>query len=393
MIEQAGRLARSSSLALAPAEDGYWVYDVRTSKLHHLNPLAALILELSDGSRTVAEIGAELAPFLPEGNEAASAQWIQNAVADGLLVDGTSSSSTSPDLPASEFAAAADRLRNDGYGLAARVCLNHASVLDPGNEDHWYDLAEIAYMLGRRTDARNFYERYLSIHGNDAEIEHILISLRDEPAPPRASDRCIRELYARFSRSYEKNMLGELSYQGTVRMVEMLDTQLGNLTDLQVLDLGCGTGLAGKQLRPRAQYLAGIDLSPEMIEHAKQTGVYDSLEVAEITGWLSNSEQPLFSLITACDCFIYFGDLRQILVPAARRLVPGGRIFFTVESGQGAPFRLTDSGRYQHSKEHIADAALEAGFVVEGLSEGFLRWEYEDAIQGFIALLRKNDLG
>jgi predicted TPR repeat methyltransferase len=400
MVEQAGRLARSSSLALAPAEDGYWVYDVPTSRLHHLNPLAALILELSDGSHTAEEIAAEVAPFLTEGNENACVDWIRSAVANGLLqersdsaqpsnLDGTSTVNTLPELTAADFATTADKLRGDGYVLAAFVCQQHATILSPDNEDFWYDLGEIGYMLGKREDARIAYERYLSIHGSDAEMEHILISLRDEPAPPRASDSCIKELYSRFSRTYDKNMVGELNYSGPARMTEMLDAQLGSVSDLKVLDMGCGTGLAGKELRPRANYLAGIDLSPEMIAKAQETGAYDTLEVAEITSWLSSSDQPLFSLITAMDCFIYFGDLRQVLIPAARRLMPEGRILFSVESNPTVPFRLTDSGRYRHSKEHIESVATEAGMVVERIVEGFLRWEFEEAVQAFYVLLRR----
>ena len=391
MVEQAGRLVRSSSLALAPAEDGYWVYDVPTSRLHHLNPLAALILELSDGSHTAEEMAAEVAPFLTEGNETACLDWIRSAVSNGLLhnLDGTSTSNTPAELTAADFATTADKLRGDGYVLAALVCQQHATVLSPDNEDYWYDLGEIEYMRGKREEARIAYEKYLSIHGKDAEIEHILISLRDEPAPPRASDSCIKELYARFSRTYDKNMVGELGYQGPLRMTEVLNAQLGNISGLTILDLGCGTGLAGKELRPRANYLAGIDLSPEMIAKARETGAYDALEVAEITHWLSSSDQPLFSLITACDCLIYFGDLRQVIVPAARRLTPDGRILFTVESSPTDPFRLTDSGRYRHSKAHIESVAGEAGMVVERISEGFLRWEFEEAVQGFTALLRR----
>ena len=408
MVEQAGRLVRSSSLAIAPAEDGYWVYDVPTSKLHHLNPLAALILELSDGSHTAEEMAAEVAPFLTEGNETACLDWIRSAVANGLLlherseckrdsaqpsnVNGTSTLNTLPELTAADFATTADKLRGDGYVLAALVCQQHATVLSPDNEDYWYDLGEIEYMRGKREEARIAYEKYLSIHGKDAEIEHILISLRDEPAPPRASDSCIKELYARFSRTYDKNMVGELGYQGPLRMTEVLNAQLGNISGLTILDLGCGTGLAGKELRPRANYLAGIDLSPEMIAKARETGAYDALEVAEITHWLSSSDQPLFSLITACDCLIYFGDLRQVIVPATRRLTPDGRILFTVESSQTDPFRLTDSGRYRHSKGHIESAATEAGMVVERISEGFLRWEFEEAVQAFAVLLRRAEV-
>ena len=386
MTGQAGPLLRNPSLALAPAEDGYWAYDIQTARLHRLNPVAALILELSDGSHTVKEVSAEVAPLLQDNQANACARWIESAVDSGLLC-GSESPLLSSQPDASAFATAAENARADGYILAAFVCQHHAALLAPDEADYWEYLGELAHIVQRRADARAAYERYLELHGSDAEVEHILISLRDEAPPPRASDSCIQQLYSRFSSFYEKNMLGDLDYQAPTRLAELLEAELGDLRDLQVLDLGCGTGLGGRVLRPRARSLTGIDLSPEMIAHAQSTGLYDTLEVAEITGWLSKANDPLFSLIAACDTLIYFGDLRQVLVPAVRRLTPDGRIAFTVEKGDTGPFRLTDSGRYQHCKTHIVEAATEAGLIVQHLSEGLLRYEYGEAVRGWVVLL------
>jgi predicted TPR repeat methyltransferase len=158
--------------------------------------------------------------------------------------------------------------------------------------------------------------------------------------------------------------------------------------NLDVLELGCGTGLAGRYLRPRARMLAGIDLSTEMVEKAQSTGLYDALEVIEITSFLDR-ETRSFDLIAACDTLIYFGDLRQVILPAALRLRNGGFIAFTVERGNTAPFCLTDSGRYSHTASHIAEIAADARLSVVSLSEGFLRNEYGIPVTGLIALLQK----
>src|SRR5439155_2214738 len=109
-----------------------------------------------------------------------------------------------------------------------------------------------------------------------------------------------------------------------------------------------GTGLAAPRLRKRARYLHGIDLSPQMAARAEATGLYDRIEVAEITEWLSRSNAASFDLIAACDTFIYFGDLQQVVGPSAKLLRPGGWLAFTVERGEMIPFQLTDSGRYAH---------------------------------------------
>jgi predicted TPR repeat methyltransferase len=388
MDEQAGRLFRSPTLALAPAEDGYWAYDVQTAKLHHLNPLAALILELCDGSQAAAEISAELAPLLGQSQPDSCTRWIENAIASGLLSNGAPALHPKP-AAASDFASAARDLRCEGLVLGAFVCQYHAAVLVPDDEDYWAYLGELAHIVQRRADARMAYERYLELHGSDPEVEHLLISLRDEAPPPRASDSCIQRLYARFSGFYEDNVVGQLHYEGPAHIAAMLKTKLGDQSHLNILDLGCGTGLGGRELRRWARHLVGIDLSPEMIELAKATGLYDELEVGEITSWLSETERPELELIAAFDSMIYFGDLRQVLIPASHRLFPGGRMVFSVERAEKPSFQLTDSGRYQHSRQHISEAATEAGFLVEEMSEAILRYEYGEPVHGLVALLRR----
>jgi predicted TPR repeat methyltransferase len=127
-----------------------------------------------------------------------------------------------------------------------------------------------------------------------------------------------------------------------------------------------------------------------MATRAKSTGLYDAVEVAEITEFLSRFTERSFDLIAACDTLIYFGDLQQVMAPAARLLRPGGWFAFTVERGETIPFELTDSGRYTHSETHIRDVARKAGLNVATLTEGLLRYEYGKPVVGLVTILRKD---
>ena len=92
-------------------------------------------------------------------------------------------------------------------------------------------------------------------------------------------------------------------------------------------------------------------------------------------------------MIVACDCLIYFGDLRQVVIPAAKRLAPGGVLAFTLERGDQYPFRLTDTGRYTHHAQHVREAAAEAGLQIARLEQAYLRMEYGEEVTGlFVAL-------
>ena len=385
-------LLRNPAVALAPTEDGYLAYDIQSGQLHRLNAAAALIIELCDGTQTSDDIIGQVSTFIPgEGAEAGCGAWIDSALQSGLLKTNAPGQPI-PEAPAlEEFTVLSKKLRKEGKVLAGFVCQHYAvyEMAEPDADD-WNALAELAHIIGRREEAREAYERYLELDPDDAEVEHILISLRDEAPPPRAPDKVIQQLYERFAEYYEKNMVTDLEYQGPERLTEALDAQLGSTSALDVLELGCGTGLAGKRLRPRAKRLIGVDLSPEMVERAKTTGVYDALEVAEITEWLARPNDNTFDLVVACDTFIYFGDLRQVLAPAAKRVRPGGALAFTVELGEGDSFRLTDSGRYAHTAAHIRAAAADAGLTVASLGEALIRWEYGHEVIGLVTVLRRN---
>jgi predicted TPR repeat methyltransferase len=134
--------------------------------------------------------------------------------------------------------------------------------------------------------------------------------------------------------------------------------------------------------------MTGLDLSPEMLALARARNIYDRLEVAEITEWLEQTSED-FDLIAVCDCLIYFGDLRRIVAAAAKRLRPGGIFAMSMERGERYPFRLTDTGRYEHHPDHVREAATAAELAVGRLDEAFLRMEHGARVMGIYAVLQK----
>jgi predicted TPR repeat methyltransferase len=60
----------------------------------------------------------------------------------------------------------------------------------------------------------------------------------------------------------------------------------GNLGTLDILDLGCGTGLVRSLLRPLARTLTGVDISSNMLKIARQRRVYDKLVCNELIAFL-----------------------------------------------------------------------------------------------------------
>lgn len=377
----------SESVLLSPSDDGYLAYDLSTDRLHQLNAAAALLVECCDGAHSIDELRSALGPLVSDEAWPPYASWIDSALDSGLLVDAAFPSADGPLSSAEALAARARELRDDDRVTPAFLCQKRAAELAPDDPHMWYALGELAHIVGRRDEARAAYERYFERHPEDAEIEHILVSLRNEAAPARAPQRCIEQIYARFASFYDENMSDELEYSAPALVADALGQTLHDAGRLRILDLGCGTGLSGVPLRARARWLVGVDLSPEMIDRANERAIYDALHIAEIADWLADNEGDPYDVIVLCDMLIYFGDLRQVIVPAARRLAPGGAIAFTVERGETYPFCLTDSGRFTHHRDHVAEVAREAGLTILRLDEAVLRYEYGEPVDGLVTVL------
>jgi len=376
------------AVGLSPVEGGYLAYDSAADTLHELNALGALLAELCDGSRSADEIRALVGPLMPEGQTTGIDDWLNAGIEAGLLIWGDGTTVRPRELSAEELIGLVNKLRETGMSESYFLCLKRVTELTPENSDMWHSLGFAAQAIGRREAARDAFAQYLDLQPEDATIRQMLTALRDETPPPRASNECILQIFNDFSSHYDSKMRDNLSYQAPERVQELIQAGIGDVTGLEILDIGCGTGLSGVSLRERAARLVGIDLSPEMIKLAQERGIYDQLEVAEITEWLDQSTAQ-FDLIVCCDCLVYFGDLQPVAEGAAKRLKLGGCFAFTTERGEKYPFHLLDSGRYSHHADYIRDVAAKAGLVVGRLEEGFLRTERGVEVTGLLALLRK----
>jgi predicted TPR repeat methyltransferase len=361
---------------------------VDAQRLHLLNPAASLIVELCDGTRDLDQIRDILLPLTGDAGWNVCRTWIDGAVHDGWLAADAGSLRGSSSLSAETLTALATSLRDRDQVLAAFICQQRASQLAPNDPQMWYRLGELAHIVGRRGEARAAYERYFEQHPQDAEVEHLLIALRDAAPPARMPDRAVLQLYAKFAGFYDQNMSGDLDYRAPFLLERAIDAALGDRHELAILDLGCGTGLSGQALRPLARHLTGIDLSPAMVDRARARDVYDLLHVAEITAFLQAEADAhrRFDVIASCDALIYFGDLRQVVVPAALSLEPRGLLAITVERGDDYPYALADSGRFTHHRDHVIQAAAAASLSIVSVEEAVLRHEYGNPVQGLVAV-------
>ncbi|WP_434389083.1 methyltransferase domain-containing protein [Melittangium boletus] len=296
------------------------------------------------------------------------------------------------DVPAS---LGAQLLRSWGEPLAAEAALREHLELQPEDKDALKTLVAVLRELGRAdeesTVRRHLLERRCEQLGvpaqeRDAVAAYLEAAETGLGSPARSVAAYVTALFNVYAPSFDDSLRGLLAYRAPECLMEAVQEVLGPRRHLDVLDLGCGTGLAGPLLRPLARRLEGLDLSPLMIDKARERRVYDSLWVAEISADLEAGTSR-YDLITAVDVLVYFGALEAVMGGVARRLAPGGVFAFTVEKGEAPGYRLQPSARYAHHLDYVRRCAHDAGLrpVVEW--ERSLRRQAGQPVQGHVVVL------
>jgi predicted TPR repeat methyltransferase len=202
--------------------------------------------------------------------------------------------------------------------------------------------------------------------------------------PDRASNGYVQQTFDNFAGSFDQ-VLGRLDYQApelVARAVGKLHRKA--LANLIVLDAGCGTGLCGPLLKPYAETLVGVDLSPKMLAKALGRQVYQELVETELVVYLERRTAS-FDLIVSADTLVYFGELRPFLRAAKSALRTGGYLVFTLEKGQCGPdYKLNIHGRYSHTKEYVEAAIVGASLRVCTIEEVILRKEAGEPVLGLL---------
>jgi predicted TPR repeat methyltransferase len=247
-------------------------------------------------------------------------------------------------------------LGKSGDRQAAIAAERQALARNVGFAKGWHALGSFLDEAGEIDQATSAYQRALDLDPLLVEASYDLAALSAAPPPPQMPPGYVIRLFDDFAATFERRLVDELKYC----VPEALRAAVARHSpsppaDLDALDLGCGTGLVGKQFRGVARRLTGVDLSPGMLAEAQRSGVYDRLVCDDVVHYLATAGDQ-FDTILAADLLIYIGDLADLFAAATARLRPGGLFAFSIET-QRQRYVLRRTRRYAHSLDYIRELA------------------------------------
>ena len=194
----------------------------------------------------------------------------------------------------------------------------------------------------------------------------------DDSFLKRAHDRRTtaesRDFYADWAETYDADLTVENDYVQPWRCAEMLARLLPG-RGAEILDIGCGTGLAGAALAEAGfRTIDGCDLTPGMLAKAGERGVYRRLFEADLNRSLPEVPDGAYGAAVAVGVFSFSLIHPDAMDEILRLLAPGAPLVIGVNAtfyGEGTLVRklaaLGTAGQIERLAEKHGDHIGSAG--------------------------------
>lgn len=280
----------------------------------------------------------------------------------------------------------ARELEGKGDLAGAADLLTQSLELAPGYASAWFALGEVRDKLGQRDAAIAAFEKACEADPPDRHGACLHL-IRLGAAASKAMPECyVRALFDGYAPAFDLALTEGLAYRAPELLLRAVEAARPAMKFGTALDLGCGTGLAGAAFRPFADWLVGVDLSPEMLARARGKGLYDRLVEDDVLRFLTEEKgnAARYHLVIAADVFVYINDL----APVMRLATPvfDGLIAFSVETHAGDGVVLRDTLRYAHGAAHVRAALRSAGLKLISIDSVSTRTEKGIAVPGLTVL-------
>ena len=283
----------------------------------------------------------------------------------------------------------ATALKDTGHFEESAALLKKILTAHPESANAHRQLAHALEKLGHPDQAIAEHRAAADLSPQSPFAQYDLAALGAGPTPAAAPTPYIIQYFNDYAPDFDHHLVNRLHYQAPELLLKAV-TATNPKTPMDILDLGCGTGLVGELFRPLAAKIVGIDLSPKIIPKSRQRNVYDQLIESDLLPALKQYKES-YDAILAADVFIYIGNLNEIFPAAANALRPRALFAFTIESTETDTndYTLRPSRRYAQSLPYIRRLATENNFTELSIQEALLR--HSDTNEhGQVILLQKN---
>ncbi len=302
---------------------------------------------------------------------------------------------SSGDVIADRRADYARMLAESGDFPAAAELMEQALELAPRWTAGWFRFGEYHEKAGETDKAVAAYGKVAQLDTEGlfaAELKLAVLGAAETPEQPPS--RYVEGLFDDYADRFETSLVEKLDYSVPQKLAELIGKAAGSGVFDTIVDIGCGTGLLGVEIRAFANRLEGFDISQNMLAKAEEKGLYDHLDQADLS--LEPEASGLFTptlaqhragLVAAADVMMYLGSLETVMPLVSALLAPSGFFAFSVEdAGEEDGFVLRESLRYAHSKSYVSELLERTGFSLIEIRKTTIRKDAGKPLSGILFL-------
>ena len=241
--------------------------------------------------------------------------------------------------------------------------------------------------------ALEYARKWLEAFEKNKLVAYMANSILEDKKIKTAEPEYLVRIFDTFATDFDETLHG-LEYLVPQHIAEMVQKHHKKefFKRINCLDLGCGTGLCAQMIKDMIGWSAitGVDLSPKMLEKARQKGVYNHLEQAEIVNFLNTTDKT-YQLVVAGDVLTYFGDLKPLFEGVAKVLSLGGLFVFSIceNNLNKDDYCITPAARFVHSTNYILKQLKKRGYNKLDMIYKPLRNEGDKVVYGYIFAAQK----
>lgn len=130
-----------------------------------------------------------------------------------------------------------------------------------------------------------------------------------------------RRMYGDWARTYDKSFGAAWGYIAPREIAAILRAETS--PDVEILDIGAGTGLVAEGLRGLT--IDAFDITPEMLDIARPKGLYRKLILGDLTRTLAIADAS-YGAVVSCGTFTH-GHVGPECLPELLRITRPGAVF------------------------------------------------------------------
>ena len=241
----------------------------------------------------------------------------------------------------------------------------------------WYNIGRCHFALGNTNKAYDYLTKTLRLDNSHEEASYYIKKMTNPKPIKELPKNLIKQYFDYTGEYFVEHWLIAKQYRGH-ELIHMIITKIFNnhTSKLDILDLGCGTGICGHFLKIHnvGNNITGIDISNRMLNIArgcfiKGKPVYNELIHMEITDFLKQEKNYKYDVIIFAEVLHYLYNFELELALAKRFMSENGVIICLIRRKEGDGIDFINKGDYfRHSENYVQHVAKEINMQISYMS-------------------------